>query len=271
MKKLHKCSPFTLIELLVVIAIIAILAAILLPALNSARNSAKSSDCVNTLKQHSAWHAFYQDNFDGFLLPSRADNNFYSWVVLLSAAAGVGIPGVQEGSTPYKIDYLPDTVDIYSTPMSFLSCAVGRDEIKDFVASGNYLSGRGGRIAFSYGYNVHLGITAQTAKDELNIPVKDLPTLPKMSKLQNFSVSEVPVVFDNATAYYRKGMLNFFKINGSRHTTTCTDQNNYPSSYGEYRTHASGVNVLWGDGHVAAKDDIIYPDLFNPNYHPNKR
>lgn len=78
-----KNTNFTLIELLIVIAIIAILAAMLLPALNRARDSARSTACVNNLKQVGLIQAQYSGDYKSYLTPGQIISSSTPWANLL--------------------------------------------------------------------------------------------------------------------------------------------------------------------------------------------
>lgn len=150
MKKMF--FKFTLIELLVVIAIIAILAAMLLPALSAARESARSTACINNLKQIGLAHAQYVINSNDWILPASYDDGTTSgtvWMRFLSAA---------EFGVIYK-DYRDGSYD-----GSTFVCPSEARGFSDFTSASATPNG-GFKYSTHYGVNAFLcGIKEYTSK-----------------------------------------------------------------------------------------------------------
>ncbi len=235
----RKRSGFTLIELLVVIAIIAILAAMLLPALSKSRRKAEGAACQNNMRQLTFAVMFYTDDADGFLpfcgLAGRNLSADWVWGGLVTA-----VP-------PTDADMQKPLFPIHAEAGSLFPYVMG----KPFIRRGNkpdlrfeerfevYRCPSSGRIGMARRVTYSMNAALETADRPYPLVRGRVGPgqTPKFRKISTIRRPTWKVLFvDESPQSVNDGF--FLPISASAEAGA------------QYKTHGSGVNFGFCDGHV---------------------
>lgn len=218
-KSISKLHGFTLIELLVVVAIIAIIAAMLLPALSRARERARTSTCLNNLKQIGLAFMMYVEDYDGWFPVASylfgATYPYNDWPTMLSS----NVYGGQKYIVNSRVFACPSFASTYPT--------------KQEIARYGFMWGDKPRYVH-YGYDYY-GFGYQRS-----IPPR------KASKIKNPSKC-ILVAESRSKGSGYPGVYNRF---GYSLLLDWSNRNSSDSAGLLDARHNGSLNVLFADGHV---------------------
>ena len=218
---------FTLIELLVVIAIIAILASLLLPALSRAKGMARSTACLNNLKQLTLGWTMYSVDKNDSLPPNNenvsadqpgAHSDAPSWVIG-NAFIDTTISNIQRGVLfPYL--YSPGTY----------RCPSDRSTVRDL-----------GKVPRTrhYAMNFYMNGTGDFAANPAWVTAKLI--FRKHSTFQDPGPAKAFVFIDTHPKHMGGGAFGVLQPGFS---------SSWAWGYFPDARHENGANVSFADGHV---------------------